>query len=81
MTYLSQTRKLKVIQVVEREKMVKVKLFYMNIDGEDTYLIAEGETESQAAQNSIQEFKEIQKIYGEQNLPISCIQRMEKIIT
>ena len=61
--------------------MEKVKLFYMNIDGEDTYLIAEGETESQAAQNSIQEFKEIQKIYGEQNLPISCIQRMEKIIT
>jgi len=61
--------------------MVKVKLFYMNIDGEDTYLIAEGETESQAAQNSIQEFKEIQKIYGEQNLPTSCIQRMEKIIT
>ena len=53
----------------------------MNIDGEDTYLISEGETESQAAQNSIQEFKEIQKIYGEQNLPTSCIQRMEKIIT
>ncbi len=52
----------------------------MNIDGEDTYLISEGETESQAAQNSIQEFKEIQKIYGEQNLPISNITRMDKIV-
>mgnify|MGYP000883816598 CR=1 FL=1 len=60
--------------------MEKVKLFYMNIDGEDTYLIAEGKTETEAAQNSVIEFKKIQKIYGEQNLPISCIQRMDKIV-
>ena len=52
----------------------------MNIDGEDTYLIAEGKTETEAAQNSVIEFKKIQKIYGEQNLPISCIQRMDKIV-
>ena len=58
----------------------KAKLFYTNIDGEDTYLIAEGEDEGQAAQNAVHEFKKIQKIYGEQNLPISCIQRIDKIV-
>ena len=60
--------------------MEKVKLFYTNIDGEDTYLIAEGEDEGQAAQNAVHEFKKIQKIYGEQNLPITNITRMDKIV-
>ena len=81
MTYLSQTRKnSKVIQVVQREKMERTKLFYINIDGEDTYLIAEGEDEGKAAQNAVKEFQKIQKIYGEQNLPITNITRMDKIV-
>ena len=58
----------------------KIKLFYTNVDGEDTYLIAEGEDVGKASQNAIEEFKKIQKIYGEQNLPISCIQRMNLIV-
>ena len=79
MTYLSQLANSKVIQVVEREKMERTKLFYINIDGEDTYLIAEGEDEGKAAQNAVKEFQKIQKIYGEQNLPITNITRMNKV--
>ena len=60
--------------------MEKVKLFYTNIDGEDTYLIAEGEDVGRAGQNAVNEFKKIQKIYGEQNLPITNITRMDKIV-
>ena len=86
MTYLSQNSQtqfefpFKVIQVVQRENMERTKLFYINIDGEDTYLIAEGEDEGKAAQNAVKEFQKIQKIYGEQNLPITNITRMDKIV-
>ena len=60
--------------------MERTKLFYINIDGEDTYLIAEGEDEAAAARNAVKEFQKIQKIYGEQNLPITNITRMDKIV-
>ena len=81
MTYLSQTRKTqKVIQVVQREIMEKIKLFYKNVDGEDTFLIAEGDSESQAAENTIKEFKILQEIYGEDKLPITNITRMDKVV-
>ena len=82
MTYLSQTRKnSKVIQVVQREKMKhRTKLFYKNVDGEDTFLIAEGDSEAQAAENTIKEFKILQEIYGEDKLPITNITRMDKIV-
>ena len=82
MTYLSQTRKnSKVIQVVQREKMKhRTKLFYKNIDGEDTFLIAEGDSEAQAAENTIKEYKILQEIYGEDKLPITNITRMDKIV-
>ena len=82
MTYLSQTRKnSKVIQVVQREKMKhRTKLFYKNVDGEDTFLIAEGDSEAQAAENTIKEYKILQEIYGEDKLPITNITRMDKIV-
>ena len=60
--------------------MEKVKLFYKNVDGEDTFLIAEGENESQAAENTIKEYKILQEIYGEDKLPIKNITRMDKIV-
>ena len=82
MTYLSQTRKnSKVIQVVQREKMKhRTKLFYKNVDGEDTFLIAEGDSEAEAAENTIKEYKILQEIYGEDKLPITNITRMDKIV-
>ena len=81
MTYLSQTRKnSKVIQVVQRENMKKVKLFYKDADGKNTYLIAEGENEAEAAENTIKEYKILQEIYGEDKLPITNITRMDKIV-
>ena len=82
MTYLSQTRKnSKVIQVVQREKMKhRTKLFYKNVDGEDTFLIAEGDSEAQAAENTIKEFKILQEIYGEDKLPIKNITRMNLVV-
>ena len=82
MTYLSQTRKTqKVIQVVQREKMKhRTKLFYKNVDGEDTFLIAEGDSEAEAAENTIKEFKILQEIFGEDKLPIKNITRMDKIV-
>ena len=82
MTYLSQTRKnSKVIQVGQREKMKhRTKLFYQNVDGEDTFLIAEGDSEAQAAENTIKEYKILQEIYGEDKLPITNITRMDKIV-
>ena len=58
----------------------KTKLFYKDVNGKDTYLIAEGEDEGKAAQNAVKEFQKIQKIYGEQNLPITNITRMDKIV-
>ena len=82
MTYLSQTRKTqKVIQVVQREKMKhRTKLFYKNVDGEDTFLIAEGDSETQAAENAVKEYQVLREIYGEDKLPITNITRMDKIV-
>ena len=31
----------------------RTKLFYKNVDGEDTFLIAEGDSEAQAAENTM----------------------------
>ena len=42
----------------------RTKLFYKNVDGEDTFLIAEGDSEAQAAENTIKEYKILQEIYG-----------------
>ena len=61
-------------------KMEKIKLFYKNIDGEDTYLIAEGEDVGEAGKNAVKEFQKIQKIHGEQNLPITNITRMNRVV-
>ena len=58
----------------------KTKLFYKDVNGKDTHLIAEGEDEAAAARNAVKEFQKIQKIYGEQNLPITNITRMDKIV-
>ena len=58
----------------------RTKLFYKNVDGEDTYLIAEGDSEIQAAENTIKEYKILQEIYGEDKLPITNITRMDKIV-
>ena len=58
----------------------KTKLFYKNVDGEDTFLIAEGDSVAQAAENTIKEFKILQEIYGEDKLPITNITRMDKIV-
>ena len=58
----------------------RTKLFYKNVDGEDTLLIAEGDSEAQAAENTIKEYKILQEIYGEDKLPITNITRMDKIV-
>ena len=58
----------------------RTKLFYKDVDGKETYLIAEGENEAEAAENTIKEYKILQEIYGEDKLPISNITRMDKIV-
>ena len=82
MTYLSQTRKnSKVIQVVQREKMKhRTKLFYKDVNGKDTHLIAEGDSEAQAAENAVKEYQVLREIYGEDKLPITNITRMDKVV-
>ena len=82
MTYLSQTRKTQKSYRSQRENMKKhrTKLFYKDVDGKDTYLIAEGDSEIQAAENTIKEYKILQEIYGEEKLPITNITRMDKIV-
>ena len=78
---LSNSQKLKShIGRTEREMKHKTKLFYKNVDGEDTFLIAEGDSEAQAAENTIKEYKILQEIYGEDKLPITNITRMDKIV-
>ena len=57
----------------------KTKLFYKDVNGEDTYLIAEGDSEAQAAENTIKEFKILQEIFGEDKLPIKNITRMNRV--
>jgi len=61
-------------------KKHKTKLFYKDVNGKDTYLIAEGDSEAQAAENTIKEYKILQEIYGEDKLPITNITRMDKIV-
>ena len=81
MTYLSQTRKTQKSYRSQREKMKhRTKLFYKNVDGKDTFLIAEGDSEAEAAENTIKEFKILQEIFGEDKLPIKNITRMDKIV-
>ena len=61
-------------------KKHKTKLFYKDADGNDTFLIAEGSSEGEAAENTIKEFKILQEIYGEDKLPLSNITRMNKVV-
>ena len=61
-------------------KKHKTKLFYKDVNGKDTYLIAEGDSEAEAAENTIKEFKILQEIFGEDKLPIKNITRMDKIV-
>jgi hypothetical protein len=58
----------------------RTKLFYKNVDGEDTFLIAEGDSETQAAENAVKEYQVLREIYGEDKLPITNITRMDKIV-
>ena len=58
----------------------RTKLFYKNVDGEDTFLIAEGDSEPQAAENAVKEYQVLREIYGEDKLPITNITRMDKIV-
>ena len=82
MTYLSQTRKTQKSYRSQRENMKKhrTKFFYKDVDGKETYLIAEGDSEAEAAENTIKEYKILQEIYGENTLPITNITRMDKIV-
>ena len=61
-------------------KKHKTKLFYKDVNGKDTHVFAEGDSESQAAENTIKEYKILQEIYGEDKLPITNITRMDKIV-
>ena len=58
----------------------KTKLFYKDVNGEDTYLIAEGEDIETAAKNAVKEYYVLREIQGEDKLPISNITRMDKIV-
>ena len=80
MTYLSQTRKTQKSYRSQRENMEKIKLFYKDIDGKDTHLIAEGDSEAQAAENAVKEYQVLREIYGEDKLPITNITRMDKVV-
>ena len=80
MTYLSQNSQTQKSYRSQREKMEKIKLFYKDVDGKETYLIAEGDSEAEAAENTIKEYKILQEIYGENTLPITNITRMDKIV-
>ena len=80
MMYLSQNSQTQKSYRSQREKMEKIKLFYKDVDGKETYLIAEGDSEAEAAENTIKEYKILQEIYGENTLPITNITRMDKIV-
>ena len=58
----------------------RTKLFYKDVDGKETYLIAEGDSEAQAAENAVKEYQVLREIYGEDKLPITNITRMDKIV-
>ena len=82
MTYLSQTRKTQKSYRSQRENMKKhkTKLFYKDVNGKDTYLIAEGDSVAQSAENAVKEYQVLREIYGEDKLPITNITRMDKIV-
>ena len=58
----------------------RTKLFYKNVDGEDPFLIAEGDCEAQSTENAVKEYQVLREIYGEDKLPITNITRMDKIV-
>ena len=58
----------------------RTKLFYKDVDGKETYLIAEGDSEAQAAENAVKEYQVLREIYGEDKLPITNITRMDKVV-
>ena len=58
----------------------KTKLFYKDVNGKDTYLIAEGDSVAQSAENAVKEYQVLREIYGEDKLPITNITRMDKIV-
>ena len=60
--------------------MEKVKLFYKDIYGKDTHLIAEGDDLEIASKNAIKEFQILQEIFGEDKLPIKNITRMNLVV-
>ena len=60
--------------------MEKTKLFYKDENGEDTFLIAEGEDEAKAAENAVKEYQILQEIFGEDKLPIKNITRMDLVV-
>ena len=60
--------------------MEKIKLFYKDVDGKETYLIAEGEDIEIASKNAVKEFQVLREIYGEDKLPLSNITRMNKVV-
>ena len=56
-------------------------MFYKDVDGNDTFLIAEGESEGDAAAKiQSKNIKSYREIYGEDKLPLSNITRMDKIV-
>ena len=58
----------------------KTKLFYKDVNGKDTHLIAEGDSEAQAAENAVKEYQILQEIFGEDKLPIKNITRMDLVV-
>ena len=60
--------------------MEKIKLFYKDVDGKETYLIAEGVDLEIAAKNAVKEFQILQEIFGEDKLPIKNITRMNLVV-
>ena len=57
----------------------RTKLFYKDVDGKETYLIAEGDDLEIAAKNAVKEFQILQEIFGEDKLPIKNITRMNRV--
>ena len=60
--------------------MEKIKLFYKDVDGKETYLIAEGEDVEAASKNAVKEYQILQEIFGEDKLPIKNITRMDLVV-
>ena len=60
--------------------MEKVKLFYKDVEGKSTHLIAEGEDIAMASKNAVKEYQILQEIFGEDKLPIKNITRMDLVV-